>query len=363
MGPKEEKSRSRSKIQGIALATLVAVVATVLAMVTHAPKKAVSKTSPAAAIVPQIADVKTDAEIIFRGKSFPAYQRDCRIYFNGEITEIRVKEGDEVKEGDILATYVLDRAARIQVRNVLYPSALQNLRESLLQNEVALKKLTDIDMKLQEQNLEHAVKQLNRFKELQEKGMASAEAVDNADRVVFRSRKLIAGLKDNIETRRSSLAKMRKDLEFQEGRRKLDLDLLEWQAQRSFADESIPTEMAYLKAPISGRIIWMHPDFAVHAELNRGFVAMKVAPVDGMVVRCKAHELELVRLREGDRGTITFDAIPDKEYPAKVSRIPWISRNATLEVPADYTVEFIVMNPDQRLKGGMTCSARVSAAP
>jgi len=363
VGAEEERSRSRSKTQGIVLATLIAIAASVLVMVTHTPKKAVSKTSPAAAIVPQIADVKTDAEIIFRGKSFPLYQRDVRIYFSGEIKEIRAKEGDEVREGDVLGTYQLDRAARIQVRNVLYPSAVQNLREAVLQNQVSLKKLVDIDLKLQEKALEQAVKTLNDIKALHAKGMASADAAENADRAVFKAKKLITGIKDSIDTKESALEKLQKDLSFQEGRRKLDLELLEWQAQRSFADEKIPLEQAFLKAPISGRIIWMHPDLAVHAELNRGFVAMKIAPMDGMVIRCKAHELELVRLREGDRATVIFDAVPDKEYPAKVSRIPWISRNATLEVPADYTVEFVLMNPDQRVKGGMTCSARVSAAP
>ncbi|MCA1959711.1 MAG: HlyD family secretion protein [Desulfomonile sp.] len=363
MGAKEERSRSRSKTQGIILAALIAVAASALVMATHAPKKAASKTSPAAAIVPQIADVKTDAEIIFRGKSFPVYQRDVRIYFNGEITEIFVKEGDEVKEGDILATYNLDRAARIQVRNVLYPSAVQNLRESVLQTQVAIKKLEDIDLKLQQQALDQAIKNLEDAKALRARGMASADAVENLERAVFKARKLIVGIKDSIDTKQSALEKLQKDLEFQEGRRKLDLDLLEWQAQRSFADQSIPIERAFLKAPISGRVIWMHPDFAVNAELNRGFVAMKVAPMDGLLVRCKAHELELVKLREGDRATVVFDAVPDKEYPAKVVRIPWISRNATLEVPADYTVEFALMNPDQRVKGGMTCSAKVSAAP
>lgn len=363
MGAKEKRSRSRSKTQGIILATLIAIVASVLVMATHAPKKAASKTSPAAAIVPQIADVKTDAEIIFRGKSFPVYQRDVRIFFTGEITEIRVKEGDEVKEGDILATYNLDRAARIQVRNVLYPSAVQNLRESVLQTQVGIKKLEDIDLKLQEQSLDQALKNLEDAKALRGRGMASTDAVEKLEAAVFRAKKLIAGIKDSIDTKQSALDKLRKDLEFQEGRRKLDLDLLEWQAQRSFADEKIPLDRAFLKAPISGRVIWMHPDFAVSAELNRGFVAMKVAPMDGLLVRCKAHELELVKLREGDRATVIFDAVPDKEYPAKVARIPWISRNATLEVPADYTVEFALMNPDQRVKGGMTCSAKVSAAP
>jgi hypothetical protein len=57
---------------------------------------------------------------------------------------------------------------------------------------------------------------------------------------------------------------------------------------------------------------------------------------------------------------VIFDAIPDKKYPCKVSRIPWVSRNPALEVPADYEIECLLENGDGKIKDGLTCNVRVS---
>ena len=120
--------------------------------------------------------------------------------------------------------------------------------------------------------------------------------------------------------------------------------------------------MAYVKAPIDGEVIWISPDLRVKAETPPGFMAMTIAPMNSLVVRCKVHELDLVKLKSGDRGTVVFDAIPDKKYSCLVSRIPWVSRNPALEVPADYDIECTIENPDGKIKDGLTCNVKVSIA-
>ena len=37
-----------------------------------------------------------------------------------------------------------------------------------------------------------------------------------------------------------------------------------------------------------------------------------------------------------------------------------MSRNPSLEVPADYEIECLLQNPDVRIKAGMTCNVKVS---
>jgi hypothetical protein len=76
-------------------------------------------------------------------------------------------------------------------------------------------------------------------------------------------------------------------------------------------------------------------------------------------VRCKVHELDLVKLKTGDRGLVIFDAVPDARYDCRVSRIPWISQNPALDLPSDYIVECVLDKPDKTLKEGLTCNVKV----
>ena len=79
-----DKPRSRKKAFGVLLATGVAIVSVALLVITHKPDKAVSSPTPAkAAIVPQIADAKSEAEILFRGKSYPLVKRNILMPYKG----------------------------------------------------------------------------------------------------------------------------------------------------------------------------------------------------------------------------------------------------------------------------------------
>jgi multidrug resistance efflux pump len=358
-----DKPRRRAKALGVVLAIFVAIASLVLMAITQEPKSAVSSPGPAkAAIVPQIADAKSEAEILFRGKSFAFVKRNLVFYYAGEIVDIPVKEGQTVNKDDILAAYKLDRESMIQVHNILYPEQVLSLKKSLYNQQVNLDKLTKVNLPVKKLDLERVEKELSDLRELQSKGMAHAEAVKNKDRQLQQTKKEVLEIEDSIKQAEADLAKTKEDLRFQEAKQKRDLDLLEWQTSRSYSDSSVPLDKAFMKAPIAGTVVWISPEIRVNSETAKGFHAMTLAPMNPMVVRCKVHELDLVKLKPGDRGTIVFDAMPDKKYPCKVSRIPWTSRNAALEVPADYDIECLLENPDGKIKDGLTCNVRVNIA-
>lgn len=69
-------------------------------------------------------------------------------------------------------------------------------------------------------------------------------------------------------------------------------------------------------------------------------------------------ELDVVRLREGDAATLTFDALPDLRLPGTISRIKPIGTNRQGE-----SVYTVVVAPDQfdpRLRWNMTAIVTVS---
>jgi len=343
------------------LAGLVAIVSLGLVAVTQEPKKAVSSPAPAkAAIVPQIADAKSEAEILFRGKSFAALKRRVVFPYTGEISEFEAKEGQTVTKDQKLVTYKLDRVSMMQVHGVLYPEAVMGLKKALYDQRISLDKLQNVSRPIKKMEQQRVEKELADLRQLQAKDLAPAEAVQNKTRQLEAVKKEILEVDDSIKQLEESLRKTREDLRFAEDKHKRELELLEWQTNRSYSESNIPLDIAYLVAPMDGHIIWVAPDLRISSEPAKGTPALTVATPSPVVIRCKVHELDLVKLKTGDRGTVTFDATPEKKYACKISKIPWVSRNPALEVPADYDIECLLDVPDGRIKEGLTCNVKVS---
>ena len=360
-GSNTEQPIGRAKVYGIVLACVVAAASLVLTGLTHEPKPAISSPAPArAAIVPQLANTKSEAEVLFRGKAFAEFKRDVVLRFTAEIDEIAVTEGQKVKQGDVLISYSLDRASMMQVHNTLFPEVVLRFQQTLYEQELALERLTGVSLDLKKLRLERLQKELVDLEQLQTKNMVNVDAIKNKQREVEATRKEMEEIQNSIKQTTGAMEKTRENLKHYEEKQRRAIDLLEWQNNRSYSDSNIPTEKGFLKSPIDGQVIWMSPMLRVKAELPSGFRALTVAPMDEVVVRCKVHELDLVKLKTGDRGSVSFDAIPDKTYTCKVSRIPWISRNTALEVHADYEIECVLENPDARLKEGLTCNVKIS---
>ncbi|MDQ7782150.1 MAG: hypothetical protein RDU20_04675 [Desulfomonilaceae bacterium] len=357
-----DKPRRRTKTYGVLLASLVAAGSLILVAMTQEPKSAVSSPGPAkAAIVPQIADAKSEAEIMFRGKSFSVMQRNVAFPFSGVVTDIHVRGGDTVDKDAKLVTYTLDRESMMHVQRVLYPETVLRLKNAVEEQETALMKLRDVSLPVKELELERIQKEYDDLRNLESKRMAAAEAVSNKLRQLKAVKKDLLSIRESIKQTEGTVVKTKKDLAFYEEKQRLDLDLLEWQTKRSYSkDTQLPLDVAYLTAPIAGKVIWLNLELRVDAEPARGFRAVLIAPINPMVVRCKVHELDLVKLKIGDKGTVTFDALPESMYTCKISRIPWVSRNPSLEVPADYEIECRLDDADGKIKDGLTCNVKVS---
>jgi multidrug resistance efflux pump len=356
-----EKPWRRAKIFGAVISGIAGMVILALVAITHEPKSAMSSPGPAkAAIVPQIADTKSEAELLFRGKSFAPLQRKITMPYTGEILSISVKEGDTVKKDDVLATYKLDRIGMMEVHQTLYPEQVLSLKKAVNNQQIEIDRLNKVQLPVKKLDLERVEKELSDLRGLRSKDLTSVDSITNKQRQLETVKKEVLDLTEALKQSEANLAKSVDDLRFYEQKHKRDLDLLEWQTNRSYVNSDIPLDKAFLKAPIAGQLIWMAPEIRTDAEVPRGFPVMTVAVMTPMVVRCKAHELELIKLRTGDRGSVNFDAIPEKTYPCKISRIPGISRNPALEVPADYEIECVLENPDSQIKDGLSCNVRMS---
>jgi multidrug resistance efflux pump len=354
------KIRPRARIYGIVLAGLVALGSFLLVAITHEPRKAVSSPMPAEAAIVPLADTKSEAAILFRGKSFASFKRSVIVRFSGEVDSVNVQEGRRVKRGQILASLTLDRLSLLEVHNILFADRVQGLRQVVYDQEVAIDKLTSVSLSLKKMQLEKVEKDLADLEELEQKNMAAADAVANKKRELQSVKKELKEIYDSIKQAKANLNKSKKDLKFYEDQQHRNVGLLEWRTNRSYGNKDLPLNKGFLKAPLDGLIVWISPGFRAKAEVPKGFRAMTIAPSNGLVVRCKVHELDLVKLKQGDRGVVTFDALPDKEYSCRISRIPWVSRNPALEVPANYEIECVLDGGNGTLKEGLTCNVKIS---
>ena len=356
-----KRSGSRTKTLGTVLAACVAFASLILVAITHEPKSAVSSPVPAeAAIVPQIAGAKSQSEILLRGKSFTIFRRYVIFGYGGIVTSIKIKEGQAVKAGQILAEYDLDRTALVDIQNILHAGELERTKHEIFNNQVMLDKWKNSHLPIKNMLLKQQKEELENIRELKSKNLAAENAVKNKELQVQTIEKEILDIQDTIKQTEATLKKLKQDLSFLEKSHKRNVELLEWRTKRSYSEKSLPRNKAFLKAPINGHVIWMHPDFRINAKIPTKFHAITVAPLKSMVVRCKVHELELIKLEPGQQGSVIFDALPEKQYSCKISRIPWLSRNPALEVPADYEIECIIEDLDRMIKEGLTCNVKVA---
>jgi multidrug resistance efflux pump len=390
------KPRSGAKALGILLASSIVITALVLTKSYFESHLALPSPRPAkAAIIAVTPDVSAKKMIRFRGKVFAKYAREVVVSHPGKITDVTVTEGQTVEQGEVLAAYTLDRISMEKVHEILRGEPVLELRSRLYQLRITIDTLKNADLPLHRVRVEQAENELNLLRKLQSRGLAPSDAVTLKERELVGLRKGIQATKDAIKQTEAAFKGVNQDLRFAESHQKRALKLLEWQVGRSYSNPKIPVNRGFLRAPIAGQVIWMNPTFRAGAEVRhlgssrgprkgpnlaqvgqiagmnqlrtegnggasqRGFLAMTIAPMRQIVIRALVHELDLVKLKAGDQGTVTFDAFPEKEFWCRILRIPWVSVSTLIEVPATYHVECVVEEPGLMLKEGLTCSVRI----
>ena len=162
----------------------------------------------------------------------------------------------------------------MHVDKVLFPETVLNFKKTLSDQQTELDKLTNVTLPIRKSEEQRLEKELADLKELHSRNMASTEAVANKERDVDAVKKQVIEVMQSVKQVQRSMAKTQEDLQFYQHKQKRDLDLLEWQTGRSYSDGTLPRNVAYLKAPISGQVIWMSSDLAERAELAKGYKAL-----------------------------------------------------------------------------------------
>jgi HlyD family secretion protein len=228
----------------------------------------------------------------------------------GRVVEVKVREGDHVKAGDLIARLDLGETALAPERDARglqsAEARFNDLRVGSRSAEIAQ---AEADLADKKAAVELARRELERQEALLSKKVGTQRDTDTARTTMERA---VANAK---------MAADRLQL-LHEGFRKGQTEQARVDVERARAvlkqSESVARE-ADIRAPADGVIL--HRMAEPGLLLGAGQPAVTMAFADRLYVRTFIPETQLGRVRPGSLAEVTVDALPGKVFPAKVTEI------------------------------------------
>ena len=299
-----------------------------------------------------LAFAKTEEIVVAQGILEPvAGVRDIQIPLNGVVDSLNVKEGDRVKEGQLLLT--LDPEATKQRQ----ATALRSLE--LTQNQLRLKqeeleqylKLNTADHDSLQRNLKLNIKILERYNQLAEAG-ATAELQ-------------LLEQQNRVEELRGKLAKIKVDRFRQTAILKQQVQgLLSRSAEleSQITEQNVALRYQRITSPVDGVVFELKPS-------GTGFVnrdsqpVLKIVPFDQLLARVEIPSSDIGFVRVGQPVDISIDSFPATDFGVLEGSVIKVGSDAlkpeqlnqTYRYPADIELD----NQQLNLKSGKSLPLQV----
>lgn len=268
------------------------------------------------------APAREPGEVQIIGKLSCSLKRAVLLPYAAEITGLAVTPGQAVQAGQELGRFRLTPEAVQALRRRLVPPRVPELEAQLAQLD---------------KDLTAAEARWHTARTLAKEQLASRRELAETERAVQSLRRSRSALAHSLSEERRLV---------QEERR-----LVARQLGVALPAGGIPTE-GRLLAPISGHVLWLHPELRVGAEMKGGEPVLQLGVLDPMLLKARVHERDLPSLSPGLEARVAVDTYPQRSFTARLSRLPWSSPGA-LEEPAYFEAEFLLPNPDLALKEGL----------
>jgi HlyD family secretion protein len=255
------------------------------------------------------------------GKIQPEIEVKIAPEVSGEIIEMRVKEGQLVKKGELLMRIKPD-SYRAQVESQV--AALNSARAASVRNRAELSK---------------AETEYARIQKLFESGLISDTERNSA--------------KTNADGTRAALQSALFEIERAEG----SLRQINEALSKTIIYSPTTGTISSLTSRVGERVVGTS-QFA-------GTEVMRIADLDNMEVRVNVNENDVVAVKLGDTARIHVDAYPDRDIRGVVREIAStaLTRNAgTQEEVTNFEVKVSIADRSVRLRPGMSATADVETA-
>jgi HlyD family secretion protein len=114
--------------------------------------------------------------------------------------------------------------------------------------------------------------------------------------------------------------------------------------------------MANLTAPFTGTVTQLNG--MVGDLVSVGTITYRVDDLNKLMVDIQISEVDINTIKVGQNATLTFDAIPNKEYSGKVTQVARVGD--VLNGVVEFKVTLQVLNPDTQVLPGMTAAVNIT---
>jgi multidrug resistance efflux pump len=349
--------------------------------------------------------VEADTRVVSEGRLMPYESTQLSFFSAGQVDEVLVEEGDQVKKGDVLARLgnreeLESTIANAQVELLAAQQALKSLTDDLPEAQTAaLQALNDardglrdaerkmrgfdvppdqIDVDVARANLALAKKSLEaarkKYKPYENKPENDyrratylsklADAQDRYDGAERELNRLIGVTPLDFELEQAQTELDIAQAKLQQAQDKHELlkngpdpdDVANAEARITATEASLAAAKAALShlelvATIDGTVV--SQDLIVGQQVSVGQAVMTVADLSKMYAETDdLTEIEVVRISEGQVTKIAPDALPDLELGGKVESINKIFEEKRGDVT--YTTRILLDKVDPSLRWGMT---------
>lgn len=255
------------------------------------------------------------------GKIDPEFKVQITPEVTGEIVSLPVKEGDAVKKGDVLIKIKADTyLAQVQSAQ----ANLQSARASENQRKAEFDKIS----------LDY-----NRVKELHAKKLSS-------DAELEASKSSYLGAKAMLESAQSFVS----------------------QNEAAVKQAVEQLNKTTITSPLDGTVTQLNVrlgERVLGSGFSQGTNIMTVANLANIEAIVNVDENDIVLIKIGDTARVSVDAFGDRKFTGVVTEIgnsAIQSGTGTQDQVINFEVKIKLMEPDPKLRSGMSCNARIETA-
>lgn len=249
------------------------------------------------------------------GKIQPEVEVKISSDVSGEIVELMVKEGDQVKKGDLLC----------RINPLIYESNLNRMQATLngAKANLANSKARAEQVKANFANLEAS---FNRSKKLFEQNAISQSDFDAAKAAYDGAKADVKGAEDNVDA--------------------ADFNVKSTEASLKEANDNLAKTNIY--SPVNGTVSKLNKEKGervVGTAQMEGTEIMRLANLNEMEVNVDVNENDIVRVHIGDTSLIQVDAYMDRKFKGIVTEIANSANTTgvTAEQVTNFTVKIRIL--------------------
>lgn len=248
----------------------------------------------------------------------PVEKVELRPEVTGEIVELPVKEGDNVKKGQLL----------IRLKPEQYIARRNRAQASLAFAEASLRE--------REASYDEIESNYKRVKGLFEKELASESDLESSKSAYLRT-------KSQVEAQRANVL----------------------QAKESYNDAEVELSKTAIYSPLDGTISLLNVEKServLGSSFSQGTHLMTVADLNQMEAIVEVDENDVVLISVGDTASIEIDAFGDKKFNGIVTQIgnsAKVSGLGSQNEVVNFDVEIRLVELDKNIRPGMSCDADI----